>query len=236
MKALTLVIPDKADIERDAVAFAWQENHGQVLRLGRFWEPPALDTKNVRLYGSDSFCLVLAQILNLQLISPDDDVILKLSGHWLGRKVFASTLGQAVCLDFPCFVKPLTPKLFKADIYSDLAALEAACDNLPQETVILCSEIISIQAEARTFIKDGQVLTCAVYEGDAETSLSAHAFVQQMLDESKHLFPSTCVIDVALKSTGEWVFLEANATWGAGLNGCNPQAVAECIAQATFVV
>ena len=51
-----LVIPEKPDVERDEVARVWQENGGQVLSLGRFWEPPLLDPTQVRLYGAfDSF-------------------------------------------------------------------------------------------------------------------------------------------------------------------------------------
>lgn len=237
MKDLILVIPAKADIERDAVARVWEKNGGQVLRLDRFWEPPALNPETVRLYGSDSFCLVLAQILHLKLLSPNDDLIFQLPEKWVGRKIFASTLGQARSLGFPCFIKSLTPKLFKADIYSDLRALEAASKDLPPETAILCSEIIRIQAEARTFISNGKVLTAAIYEGNHRTELSATAkdFAQQLLDENSQHFPSTCVVDVALKETGQWMFLEANATWGAGLNGCDPEAAAQCIAQATTV-
>ena len=41
------------------------------------------------------------------------------------------------------------------------------------------------------------------------------------------------VLDVGLLESGEWVFIEANAAWGAGLNGCDPHAVLSCIAAAT---
>ena len=177
---------------------------------------------------------MLAQILELSLVSPDDDLILHLPKRWLGRNIFSSVLGKANHLPFPCFIKPLTPKLFNADVYHDLLALNAACKNLPPDTAILCSEIINIEAEARTFMKNGQVLTCAIYEGKTQKIKQARDFVQKLLDDTQHLFPSTCVIDVAQLDSREWVFLEANATWGAGLNGCDPTATAQCIAQATF--
>ena len=62
-KGLTLVIPDKPDVERDAVAASWHAQGGTVLRLGRFWEPPALDVATIRVYGNETFALVLAQKL-----------------------------------------------------------------------------------------------------------------------------------------------------------------------------
>ena len=57
---LTLVISDKPDLERDAVAEVWSAAGGEVLRLGRFWEPPAIDPRRARVYGADAFCHVVA--------------------------------------------------------------------------------------------------------------------------------------------------------------------------------
>jgi hypothetical protein len=64
----TLLIPEKADIERDAVATIWADAGGNVMRLGRFWDPPeSLIPSQVTLYGNDTFCLVLEQKLGLSL-------------------------------------------------------------------------------------------------------------------------------------------------------------------------
>ncbi len=38
---------------------------------------------------------------------------------------------------------------------------------------------------------------------------------------------------LVMPAKGGWAFLEANATWGAGLNGCDPVAVLPCLAAAT---
>jgi len=56
---LNLLISDKNDIERDALAAAFASRGGAVHRLGRFWDPPLFDPATVRVYGADSFCLVL---------------------------------------------------------------------------------------------------------------------------------------------------------------------------------
>lgn len=65
VRGLTLLISDKPDPERDAVAAVWEAAGGDVLRLGRFWQPPPLDPVSVRVYGADAFCQVLAQKLAL---------------------------------------------------------------------------------------------------------------------------------------------------------------------------
>jgi hypothetical protein len=44
--------------------------------------------------------------------------------------------------------------------------------------------------------------------------------------------PSTVVLDLGWFD-GRWLVIEANATWGAGSNGCDAAAVIACIAAAT---
>ena len=41
--------------------------------------------------------------------------------------------------------------------------------------------------------------------------------------------PRTVVVDMGLLDTGTWVVIEFNATWGSGLNGCDPECVVDCI-------
>ena len=72
---LNLLIPDKPDVERDAVAKSFERGGGVVHRIGRFWDPPAFEPSTVRVYGADAFCLVLQQKLGLSLCSPADDLL-----------------------------------------------------------------------------------------------------------------------------------------------------------------
>ena len=44
-------MPAKQDIERDAVAAAWEVNGGKVLRVDRFWSRPEVEPGTVALYG-----------------------------------------------------------------------------------------------------------------------------------------------------------------------------------------
>ena len=86
-------------------------------------------------------------------------------------------------------------------------------------------------AEARCFILDGKVLTSAVYEGVADADQAAD-FVGRLAEAVR--LPESCVIDAGLLANNEWAVVEANANWGSGLNGCDPEAAAECIACASF--
>src|SRR5882672_8815927 len=107
---LTLLVPDKADPERDAVCDAWQAGGGTVERLGKFWEPPPIDPERARIYGPDTFALVLAQKLNLELISPADDLLARAPTALLQRDLRVISLSAVKNETFPRFVKPLVPK------------------------------------------------------------------------------------------------------------------------------
>ncbi|AKJ00476.1 ATP-grasp domain-containing protein [Archangium gephyra] len=230
LDGLTLLIPEKVDPERDAVARAWQAGGGSVLRIGRFWSPPEVDHQRVRLYGNDTFCLVLAQKLGLELVSPPDDLLLTVDPAWLQRELHGSTLARVAHESFPRFIKPLIPKQFRARVYRGPAELEEECRGLTADTVVQSAEIVDIQAEARAFVLDQQVRTCAIYEGEGST-LEAEAFLEAFARANP--LPRTCVLDAALIRGRGWTLLEANASWGAGLNGCDPTRAIACIAEAT---
>lgn len=133
---LNLVIPDKADPERDRVADSWCAHGGTVTRIGRFWDPPTLDRRAVRLYANDTFALVLAQKLNLHLVSPDDTLLVQLPAGLVGRRVRATTLGDARHFTFPTFVKPIVPKQFRAGVYASWPQLETECFGLDMEVPV----------------------------------------------------------------------------------------------------
>ena len=221
-----LIISDKADIERDSVADAWQARGGEVLRLGRFWDPPDLSGKDVRVYGADTFCLVLAQKLGLELISPDDELIFDVPPALLGRTIARHPLSDAEAFPYPCFIKPLTPKQFRAAVYTEYEELLAETRDLDISERVLLSEVVHINAEARFFVLDGEVKSGAVYEGEGD--LAAARSAAERLCEQTNL-PRTVVVDMGLLDSGRWVVVEFNATWGSGLNGCDPDCVVDCI-------
>jgi hypothetical protein len=229
--SFTLLIPAKRDEERDQVAELWASTVGPVIRIDRFWEPPDIDQRTVRLYGNDTFCLVLAQLLDLELVSPADDWLFSLPTDALGRRIDRTALRDTGSITFPRFVKPIIPKQFRAAVYPNLAALEVETRGLDDDTELLVSEIIDISAEARCFVLDAAVEAAACYEGDGDAT-GAVQFVAALVQAVA--VPKTLVVDVALVGD-RWYALEANATWGAGLNGCDPHGVVSCLLAAVTI-
>jgi hypothetical protein len=94
------------------LAEAFAKSGGAVHRVGRFWDPPVFDPATVRVYGADSFCLVLQQKLGFDLCSPSDDLLLQVPAPFLQRQLAQRTLADALW-SLPAFVKPVTPKQFR---------------------------------------------------------------------------------------------------------------------------
>lgn len=230
VRGLTLVISDKPDVERDAVADVWSAAGGDVLRLGRFWDPPALHAARVRVYGADTFAQVLAQRLGLSLSSPPDDVLVRLSPTVTKRAVRACALAAAATIAFPSFVKSFIPKLIRSRVYASLADLLAETHGLEPDVELVVSEVVFFLSEVRAWTLDGEVCSIACYEGSADLA-DARMLASAVAQDPS--VPAACVIDVGLTTDRGWVVIETNAAWGAGLNGCEPLAAAACIARAT---
>lgn len=227
---LNLLVPDKPDLEREAVAKAFGMHGGAVHRIGRFWDPPAFEPSTVRVYGADAFCLVLQQKFGLTLCSPTDDLILQVPPEFLRRELSRQALDEALAGAFPSFIKPVIPKQFRGAVYESNDALAAECRGLPADTAIFVGEPVTLLAEARTFVLEGLVLDSAVYEGESDGA-AAGRFVDA-LTRSVSL-PRTVVVDVGFIENRGWAVVEFNAAWGAGLNGCDSEKVLAAIVAAS---
>ncbi len=229
----TLLIPQKSDLERDRVAAAWEQAGGKVMRVDRFWERPDLAAvESVAIYGNDTFALVLAQVMGVALETPDDALLTSLAHRWTQRKIVQASLGVLEPGHFPCFVKPVIPKQFKASVYASLADLQAQTEDLPDSEEVLVSEIVHLEAEARAFILEGNVLSVGVYEGEADAGMASE-FLKEFAIAHIAELPRSYVVDAGFNAALGWFVLEFNSAWGAGLNGCLPADVIAGIAAAT---
>ncbi len=102
----TLLIPEKTDEEFEQVFATWTQNGGQIKRLGKYWiKDEELAKQKIAIYGSQAFAFVLAQIYNVELLSPDDTLIARLGNEWTKRNVELKQIGQISKEDFPVFIK-----------------------------------------------------------------------------------------------------------------------------------
>jgi hypothetical protein len=227
---LNLLISDKPDVERDALADAFAAGGGAVHRLARFWDPPVFAPATVRVYGADTFCLVLQQKLGFELCSPDDELLLRVPAQFLRRRLERRTLADVATLSFPVFIKPVTPKQFRGAVYAAPAEVADEVRGLRPEQAIFVAEPVSLTAEVRCFVLDGQVLDGAIYESEGSVA-DAIAFVRSLADFVS--LPRAVVVDVGYVSDRGWAVVEFNAAWGAGLNGCDSKRVLPAVVAAS---
>ncbi len=231
-----LVLPPRRYLEQRAVEEFWRKLSWPVVRLAKPDDPGPLPLSRVRLYGDYGFCVTAARALHLELVSPADDFLMHVPPSLLLRSVELITLGELFGHKFPLFLKPVPPKLFPARVYSSLADLARTTEGLLPETQLLVEEPIAFSCEARCLVLDKTILSASVYEGkgDAdEAATFALECVTEIAELDQTLIPSTLVLDVGIIKGKGWAIIEPNAIWAAGLNGCDPAAMAECVLAAT---
>jgi hypothetical protein len=229
-----LLVPEKTDRELERLAAAWIRRGGPVKKLGKYWlKDEQLAKQKIAIYGNQAFALVLAQLYEVELVSPDDTLLAKLKYEWTKRSIELKTIGEISPKDFPVFIKPVLPKIFTARVFQAIDEFKEVTNGLPYTEQVLVSDIIeNIQAEARCFVKDGVIKDIGLYEGSADLR-DGEEFVMCFLDTCKNELPNTVVVDIAYNEQLGWFILEFNACWGAGLNGCEADKVIDCIIEAT---
>jgi ATP-grasp domain, R2K clade family 2 len=230
----TLLIPEKPDPETDEMAGAWQRQGGKVVRLGKFWErAPALEGIPVCVYGGHTFALVLAQVYRLGLISPDERQVALLDLRWTKRSLSIHSAAELERMQYPCFIKPVVPKQFKAAVYGSHAGWLQEAGKLEDNEEVMTSTVMEvIQAEARGFVLNGRLLDMSIYAGEADVT-EAQQFMLDFLASQGPDLPAAVVIDLGRTASEGWWVMEMNAAWGAGLNGCNADLVLPAILYAT---
>ncbi|WP_343669212.1 ATP-grasp domain-containing protein [Chitinophaga sp.] len=232
---MILLIPEKTDVEFESVEAIWTARGGKIKRLGKYWiKDESLINQPLAIWGNQTFAMVLAQIYNKTLVSPDDTLIAGLEPQWVKRTITLATIGFLQRTDFPLFVKPVIPKLFAAGVFPDYDSFKQVVAGLAEAEEVLTSEIISpIQAEVRAYVLQGEIMDMALYEGKADLE-SGYEFLKEFLLKYKLALPATVVVDIAYNEYAGWFVLEFNAAWGAGLNGCQAEKVIDCILAATL--
>lgn len=228
-----LLIPTKLDQERDELADAWVKLGGSVMKVDKFWVRPDIGTKDIAFYGNETFCLVLSQVLERTLVIVKDDIIADLDKVWTKRQLEIKTINECLSSSFPKFIKSVVPKAIKAKVYQNSQDLKTAAGQYDPAEKVIQSDIIDIKAEVRVFVLDKTISDLAFYEGQGNIE-DAKRFGLEFLNNCRILLPKTFVMDLGFNEIDGWFVIEFNSAWGAGLNGCNPNKIIDCIISATI--
>lgn len=225
--------PDAQALWQAAVRKGWD-----IERLER-WEVPA-SMRNISdpvLYLEGLFGPTLAEAFGLRLLEPPLDWLPRLPVQYRKRDVRLLTLGEARRLDRPAFMKPPNDKSFVARVCTGA--------DLPTEfdasTPVLVSDVVDWEVEFRCFVLDRNIRALSVYlrNGELQRPNDFHhapaeetrlrEFVGDLLADPQVEIPRAIALDVGVVRNRGWAVVEANAAWGSGIYGCDPEQVLEVL-------
>jgi hypothetical protein len=241
----TLVLPPRYTPDSIAVSKAAGRAGWGVERLGSWRVPGHLAGQEVVLYGEPLFAAVVAGDLGLSLLEPPAGWLAGLPRELTRRGVRFTTLAEARTLPGPAFIKPAEDKCFPARVYAAGRDLPGE-DVLPGSTPVLVSDPVDWQVEFRCFVLDGEVLTLSPYWRDGrlaraddgawpateEELAGASSFAAAILRDPRASLPPAVVLDVGVIRGEGWAVVEANAAWGSGVYGCDPDQVLRVVRRA----
>ncbi|QDU57397.1 ATP-grasp domain-containing protein [Aeoliella mucimassa] len=241
MNTTTLVMSwrntvDNQILWRTAIQRGWSVERMRGLQV------PEIDTDRVVVYIESLLAPSLASQLGVELSLLTDDWLPQLPEKYRLRQVELTTLGDIVEADLPRFLKPPNEKSFPAKVYEKVDSLLA---DYGETTTVLSATPVEWVAEFRCFCLDSQVRTLSPYLRRGELSAldgftatdeelrDAKHFAESVLNDQRVTVPRAVVLDVGIIEGFGWAVVEANAAWGSGIYGCDPNEVLDVLKQAT---
>jgi hypothetical protein len=237
----TLVLSPRYTEDSKVLRLAAGRAGWKAERLGGWRAPAHLRGQDVALYGEPTFVEVIAAQLGVALIDAPPAWLPGLPERHLRRKVDMSTLAEVRgSRAWPLFAKPADGrKGFEGRVYGSPADLP---EPVPGDTPVFVAEPVEWEVEYRCQVLDGEVVAMSPYLAGGELALTgdgrweapyaeeAREYAGTLLGEVP--LPPAIVVDVGLVKGRGWAVVEANAAWGAGLYGCDPQAVLRVLSRA----
>lgn len=219
--------------------------------IGRGWEVvrakgillPEIDDAEIVIYIESLFAPTIAQLLGRQLRDLPEDWLPQLPWKFRSRKVRLTTLGEARSLSTPAFVKPPNDKSFAAQVFPSGESLPTEYED---DMAVLVVDPVAWESEFRCFCLDGKVVTLSPYlRSGKHAGLTDYQFTpaeqaevirftESVLASTIESTPRAVVIDVGQITGKGWAVVEANAAWGSGIYGCDPDLVLDVLRYATI--
>jgi hypothetical protein len=222
---------DSITLRRAAIALGWD-----VMRLASWRCPEDFEPEEPVLSGEPLFNTVVAEQLDLTLIEPPEDFLVRLPDEYVKREVGLTTAAQARSRPGPVFLKPPKRKTFPAKVY----ALGSDLPEMTDDDPVLVSEPVEWEAEFRFFIRAQQVRAWSPYwlHGalarqddewivESEMATITRILVDRLLTDPRGNLPVAFVLDAGIIPDRGAAVIEANTASGAGIYGCWPPDVLE---------
>src|SRR4051794_37595457 len=145
---------DSIKLRRAAVALGWD-----VMRLASWRCPEDFEPEEPVLFGEPLFNAAVAEQLDVTVVEPPEDFLVRLPEAYVRRRVRLMTAAETRSLPGPVFLKPPNRKTFPAKVYAGGAGLP----EMPDDDPVLACEPVEWQAEFRYFVRDRRVRAWSPY-------------------------------------------------------------------------
>lgn len=148
---------------------------------------------------------------------------------YLGRRIWTSTINEVSSNPdlWPVFVKPQKNKKFTGRVIRDTADL-IGCGSCYDNAVVTCSEVVSLVAEYRAFVRYCQIIDVRRYKGDWKIFPDTYVIEDAIAHYQEA--PAGYAIDFGVTSDGRTVLIEVNNTCSIGSYGLDSVYYAKMIA------
>jgi len=172
-------------------------------------------------------------LLRLKVALPVFPSIPKELERFAGRRTWGSSLGavrrSVQSGSMPLFIKPATghTKQFTGHVVRTFGDLLATVE-LPDETSVICSDVVSLKSEYRCFVHRGSLVGCKHYGGSFRHFPDFH-----IIDEAVAAFvsaPAAYSLDVGVTANGGTLLVEVNDAYALGAYGLEPAFYAKMLA------
>jgi ATP-grasp domain, R2K clade family 2 len=242
----TLLLTPRYTEDSRALRLAAVRAGWDVFRLAEWRVPVEMAERDLVFYGEPLLADVVGESLPYAFLDVPVDWLPSVPARYRGREVRLTTLGEARTLTGQAFFKPAAEKCFPAQVYASGAELPTA-EALPDATPVLAQEPVRWRVEYRCFVCEKRVVTHSVYLRDGELaqaddgswpapdeeSAAALAFAAGVLGDPEVALPPAITLDVGVIEGRGWAIIEANAAWGSGLYGCDPERVLPVLRRAS---
>ena len=139
--------------------------------------------------------------------------------EFAGRKTWESTLGEIRKVDdYKVFIKPLDGhKLFAGHVRTGNMADLIQTAPFPDETKLLCSDVVNFVSEYRGFVLDGKLIGLKHYAGDYKLMIDT-SIVENAIRQYK-TSPIAYSIDFGVTDDGKTLLVEVNDAFSLGSYG-----------------
>lgn len=223
---------DNQQLWRAAVQRGWNVERSHGLTIPEFHDDKIL------LYIEALFAPSIAIRLGLRLVEVPLNWLPTLPPEYRHREIGLTTLGNAHQIRFPAFVKPPNDKSFAAQVYYSPLSLPTEYDaTMPVlvatpvewEVEFRCFCLNGVVKTLSPYLRQGQLSQLKDYASTAEELNDAKQFAEEVLDDERVYTLSAVALDVGVIKGVGWAVVEANAAWGSGIYGRDPDRVLDVI-------